>query len=78
MDKPIHAKPGLYANYFFTLKEMALEYGYNLVIHGSMSRDLDLVAIAWVDEPKPEFDMIKALSDHLNGFKSDYKEQFFI
>lgn len=45
--KPIHAKPSLYAYYFELLKEVAIQYGYNLVIHGSMNRDLDLIAIPW-------------------------------
>lgn len=46
-QKPIHAKPSLYAYYFLSLKEIALRYGYNLVLHGSLNRDLDLVAIPW-------------------------------
>ena len=48
--KPIHAKPSLYAYYFETLKEIAKEYGYNLVLHGSLNRDLDLIAIPWEDK----------------------------
>lgn len=65
--KPTHAKPQLYAYYFLELKEIAKEYGYNLVVHGSMNRDLDLIAIPWVDDPKPEFDMINAMSNKLRG-----------
>jgi hypothetical protein len=65
--KPTHAKPQLYAYYFLTLKEIAKEYGYNLLVHGSMNRDLDLIAIPWVDEPKPETEMIQALCDHMGG-----------
>jgi len=74
--KPIHAKPSLYAYYFLHLKEIALEYGYNLVLHGSMARDLDLIAIPWVDDPKPELDMINALSQHMNGVTSNNPETF--
>jgi hypothetical protein len=65
--KPIHAKPSLYAYYFIQLKEIALEYGYNLVLHGSMNRDLDLIAIPWVDDPKPELEMVISLAEHLGG-----------
>jgi len=65
--KPTHAKPQLYAYYFFDLKEIAKEFGYNLVIHGSMARDLDLIAIPWINEPKPEIEMIEALNAHLGG-----------
>lgn len=45
--KPVHAKPSLYAFYFERLKVIAQDYGYNLVLHGSMNRDLDLIAIPW-------------------------------
>jgi hypothetical protein len=65
--KPIHAKPSLYAYYFEALKGIAREHGYNLVVHGSMNRDLDLIAIPWVDNPKDELSLIVALSECLGG-----------
>lgn len=65
--KPVHVKPQLYTYYFLELKEIAKEYGYNLVVHGSMNRDLDLIAIPWVDKPKPEIELIHALSKYLTG-----------
>lgn len=65
--RPIHAKPSLYAYYFEALKGIAIEYGYNLVVHGSMARDLDLIAIPWVDDPKSEVDLIKALAEFMGG-----------
>ena len=64
---PTHAKPSLYAYYFFELKEIAKEFGYNLVLHGSLARDLDLIAIPWVDNPKPELELIHALSRYIVG-----------
>ncbi len=67
MSKPTHAKPSLYAYYFLELKDIAKEYGYNLVLHGSLHRDLDLIAIPWIDTPKPEIELITALSDYLGG-----------
>lgn len=68
MDKPIHAKPSLYAYYFYNLKEIAKEYGYNLVLHGSLNRDLDLIAIPWVDDPKSELEMIHELHRAITGY----------
>lgn len=65
--KPTHAKPQLYAYYFLQLKEIAKEYGYNLVVHGSMNRDLDLIAIPWIDDAKDERDLIQALHSHITG-----------
>lgn len=65
--KPIVLKPNLYTIYFQFLKEIAKDYGYNLVVHGSMNRDLDLIAIPWVNDPKPEREMINALTDWIGG-----------
>lgn len=67
MSKALHPKPMLYANYFALLHETAREMGYNLIIHGSMNRDMDLVAVAWIDDPKPELDLVKALHKILCG-----------
>jgi hypothetical protein len=66
-EKPIHARPSLYAYYFYDLKKIALRYGYNLVLHGSMNRDLDLIAIPWQDKVKPHDKMIKAFAKFLGG-----------
>jgi len=68
--KPVHAKPSLYAYYFIGMKEIALAYGYNLVLHGSMARDLDLIAIPWTDTPEPELEMIHKLSEYITGYKA--------
>ncbi len=67
MNKPIHAKPSLYAFYFELLKEIAISYGYNLVLHGSMNRDLDLIAIPWIQELGSVEEMIKEFADKLGG-----------
>ena len=66
-QKPRHTKPQLYACYLEGLKEIARAYGYNLLVHGSMARDLDLIAIPWVDDPKDELYMVTALSEYLGG-----------
>ena len=68
-DKPIHVKPALYALLYEYLKQIAEYYGYNLLIHGSIHRDLDLVAIPWIDNPKPEQEMIIEFQQYLTGIK---------
>lgn len=65
--KPIHAKPSLYAYYFETLKEISNEYGYNLVLHGSMNRDLDLIAIPWAEEVGDIDKLIDTLAEAIGG-----------
>lgn len=34
--------------------------GYNLLVHGSMCRDLDLVAIPWTDDPRSHLELLTA------------------
>lgn len=74
--KPTYERPQLYAQIFMILKKIAKDHGYNLVVHGSMNRDLDLIAIPWVNDPKPEFDMINALNKAMTGKTSISKEHF--
>ncbi|MCE3278043.1 MAG: hypothetical protein K0S44_234 [Bacteroidetes bacterium] len=67
-EKPIHARPSLYALCFFDLKKIALKYGYNLVLHGSLHRDLDLIAIPWQEKVKDSEKMIKEFAKVLGGY----------
>lgn len=67
MYKPTKVKPGMYALFYEHLKHIAKEYGYNLVLHGSLDRDMDLIAIPWVDDPRPEEEMIKKFMLYLTG-----------
>jgi len=76
MEKPVHVKPCLYACYYEQLKIIARESGYNLVVHGSMSRDLDLIAIPWINNPEDEFKMIQKFEIYLKGFHSEQKEHY--
>ena len=66
-NKPIHAKPSLYAFYFEVIKEIGLKYGYNIVLHGSMNRDLDLIAIPWQKEIGCKDEMIDLIALTIGG-----------
>jgi hypothetical protein len=66
-SKPIHAKPSLYAYYFMQLKEIALKYGYNLVLHGSLNRDLDVIACPWAPELGSHDEMVEEFATALGG-----------
>lgn len=70
VDRSVQVKPGMYAIFYEHLKQIALHYGYNLVLHGSMHRDLDLIAIPWVDSPRSEQDMIDEFHEYLTGKKA--------
>lgn len=43
------------------LKARARELGYNLVLHGSLARDIDLVAVPWVAEAVPAEQLVEEL-----------------
>lgn len=44
-------------------REIALDLGYTLALHGSMASDMDLLAVPWIEDAKPVEDLIKAFSD---------------
>lgn len=67
MEKPIHAKPSYYAIMFEPLKQIALKYGYNLVLHGSLNRDMDLIAIPWNEILGNVDEMINEFCDYVGG-----------
>jgi hypothetical protein len=71
--KPIKAKPHFYSVCLEGLMTIAKEHGYNLVVHGSMSRDFDLVAIPWIDEPKSHIEMLDAFCEFL-GVRIPYTD----
>lgn len=64
----------MYAFYYSMLRDIAIEHGYALALHGSMQRDFDLIAVAWTDEAKPHLEMIKAMLDFVGAY---YDEEDF-
>jgi len=63
--KPIKAKPILYTYIYESLKEIAQANGYNLLIHGSLNRDLDLVCITWSDNPISHLELLALFGNYL-------------
>jgi hypothetical protein len=79
-NKPIHSKPSLYAFYFDVIKEIGMEYGYNIVLHGSMNRDLDLIAIAWQETIGDKMKMLNRIAEAIGGhilFQTDEDRKRF-
>ena len=61
---PDHLRPAIRAiseRLFAAGRRVARELGYNLVAHGSMERDCDLVAIPWTDDAVGEDTLVLAL-----------------
>lgn len=64
------------------LKEIAYEHGYAVAVHGSMTRDLDVMAMPWVKEAKaPESLAIALMKEFLvfsNGKNgTSYTRKYF-
>lgn len=51
--------------------EAARRCGYALAIHGTMVRDLDLIAVPWVDEAKTAEELVEALREAARGWLVD-------
>ena len=67
IEKPIKAKPHFYACCLLPLQTIARDLGYNLILRGSADRDMDLVAIPWIDEPKTHLELLQSFNRYLNG-----------
>jgi hypothetical protein len=58
--------PAFYALYYNSMQEIANKNGYALAIHGSMNRDLDLIAIPWVEDCIGEKELIDLFRKECN------------
>jgi hypothetical protein len=50
-----------YVMAYAKLDRIAMRHGYALALHGSMSRDLDLIAIPWTDDAADPEKLLKAI-----------------
>lgn len=46
-----------------SFRQAALDCGWTLALHGSMSNDMDIMGMPWTDDAKPVEDLIKAMSE---------------
>lgn len=72
--KPIKARPSFYAHCYQSLQQIARSLGYNLLLHGSMDRDMDLVAVPWSDTPESHTTLLQAFNMHINGVEKGTPE----
>lgn len=56
-----------YAVLYQDFRKVAIECGYALSIHGSMARDMDLIAVAWTEEALPVEELVKKINDCIGG-----------
>jgi hypothetical protein len=58
-----NASAAFYAVLYPALRDIAKIHGYALAIHGTMTRDFDLVAIPWIDEASEPLKLILAMKE---------------
>lgn len=67
-DKPTDCRAAMFAWMIPHLTATARIYGYALGVHGSMARDLDLIAVPWIDSAAPAETLVEALRDAVGGY----------
>lgn len=65
--KALKPLPGYFAIYYQCLAKRALELGYALAVHGTMARDLDLIAVPWFDWSVSNEAFVEAIREHVSG-----------
>lgn len=59
-----------YTMAYVKLTRIAMRYGYALALHGSMARDLDLIAVPWTEDAADPKKLLKAFARFI-ALKSD-------
>ncbi len=50
------------------ISTVARQLGYAIGLHGSMGRDLDLIAVPWTDAAAPNEVLVEAIREAVGGF----------
>lgn len=70
-EKPLPSIwPNVYCSILQTLREVARGHGYAIAIHGSMLRDLDLVAVPWTEEASEASVLAESIRASVDGLES--------
>lgn len=59
--------PMMYVNYFGLLQKLAKDHGYALCVHGSVTRDFDLVCVPFDEVVKPHEDLLTAIRNTIGN-----------
>ena len=66
--KPFSASPAAKYSVIYSLcQQICYDNGYALTIHGSMQRDVDLIAIPWTNESIAPNELILLIAEKLGG-----------
>ena len=58
----------IYAQILPRIREAGKQLGYAIAIHGTMTRDLDLLAVTWVAEAAEPLALVKRIADAVGGY----------
>lgn len=59
-----------YGRAYTIIRKLAWDEGYAIGIHGSFTRDLDLIAVPWVDKPSEPEHLIRRILDATGMWKA--------
>lgn len=56
-----------YHQHIGNIRKLAKEYGYAIGVHGSKSRDIDLIAVPWVESVQSPMKLAEAICELVGG-----------
>ena len=69
-----NGRAAFYASLWPDLREVALDCGWALGLHGSLASDMDIMAMPWTEEAIPALEMILKLKKCFSDTKIDVSE----
>jgi len=64
----------LYTSLIPTIKKVGKKHGYAMAIHGSLTRDMDILAVPWVENVSSEHILVRAVTKSVKGLLVDTRE----
>jgi len=58
----------IYSQLLPRIRVAGKELGYAIAIHGTMGRDLDLLAVPWTEDAADALELVKVISDAVGGY----------
>ena len=67
-DGYVASRTPYYASLYPVLRQAAREHGYALALHGSLTKDLDVLAVPWVEGASDPVTLAHAVCEAAGGF----------
>ena len=58
----------IYSQILPRIRRAAAELGYAVAIHGTLTRDLDLLAVPWIEQAAEPIALVKMIADTVGGY----------